>query len=892
MLHASLLIPPGAAFWRDVAAALARHAILDDCRDGGLRDLSGLRVLVPSFLHAQQLKSALARELGHAFIPPRVTTLSAWLGVLMPDASTPVPPSPSERLMALYDALRQHAWIKRLFTARRNTDLLPLAQTLLALFDELTTALLPVLEAGDQDADDIWEAALQQLAPAARGMLSDEAQLVWMLWKTQLDGNDAAGLRYRRMLQLADEAACPLVWIDAGAPDAMIQSFLDTYALSQPVLPVRLAWQAAAVHPAYAGAWREAFDDAAAPAACALPPGLSLCPAASLEDEAARGAQTVIDWLRQGKDSIAIIAQDRMTARRVRALLERAKVFVCDETGWQLSTTRAAAALAALLDAVATRAETVALLDLLKSPFVLDDVADKPDLVMALELSLRRANVLGGWEAALHAASRHPEAQALLQQVEEQARKLHGRKPLGQWIAVTDEVMQALGMHSALAADHAGEQVIGLLDALRQHCARAEHMFSFSEWRAFLGMQMEATPYIPNDSDRRVVMLQLAGARLRCFDAVLMIGADADHLPSQQGETLFFANAVRRELGLATREQRHTSQLRDFIELLSANREVVLSWQAQRHGDPNPPAAWIERLQLALERGGAGALPKHEVRPQAQTLQPLPVTPPAAVAPDLLPQRLSASAYNSLVACPYQFFANRMLGLTSLDELSDMPEKSDYGDWLHRILATYHETLRTKKVTAESREALLRDITEQVFSQSLDRSAAALGFYDRWQKTLPAYLAWAEEREADGWQFVFGERVYEKTLHWDGGKITLHGRIDRVDENADGERAILDYKTSSMQALRDRLKEGEDHQLAFYGMLSDLPVSQAHYVALEPGRAGTAEPRDLAQWQRLLEERLVATMQAIAKGAPLQASGINQICQYCDVRGLCRKGAW
>jgi ATP-dependent helicase/nuclease subunit B len=94
--------------------------------------------------------------------------------------------------------------------------------------------------------------------------------------------------------------------------------------------------------------------------------------------------------------------------------------------------------------------------------------------------------------------------------------------------------------------------------------------------------------------------------------------------------------------------------------------------------------------------------------------------------------------------------------------------------------------------------------------------------------------------------------------------------------------------------LRDKLKEGEDHQLAFYGMLSDLPVAHAHYVALETikDRTGAADAPNYEEWQRALEAQLVAAMRAILQGAPLRATGINRVCEFCEVRGLCRKGAW
>jgi ATP-dependent helicase/nuclease subunit B len=351
---------------------------------------------------------------------------------------------------------------------------------------------------------------------------------------------------------------------------------------------------------------------------------------------------------------------------------------------------------------------------------------------------------------------------------------------------------------------------------------------------------------------------------------------------------------VRRELGLATRETRHCLQLRDFTELLSANREVVLSWQTYQSGEPKPVSSWVERLQLTLERAGVEQVPLHRLEIEPCRLTSRPSKMPAPVAPHLLPRKLSASGYNSLVACPYQFFATRMLGLDGMDELSDMPEKRDYGDWLHKILTAYHETLRDRKVALHEREALLTEISEKIFNQAVARSAAALGYYVRWQKIIPAYLDWANERESQGWRFVAGEQWFEKTVTWPGGEITLHGRIDRIDQNADGERAVLDYKTRNLQALRDKLKEREDHQLAFYGILSDTPIAHAHYVALEAmkDKTGDAQAQDYEDWQHALQAQLVSNMYAIAQGASLPASGIERICQFCEVRGLCRKGVW
>lgn len=900
MLHDPLLIPPSAEFWPRLARVLLEQGPMS----GSLRqagDFSGVRILVSSFAHAQQLRAALAAQLQRTFIPPRISTLQAWLAMQPPDPDDPPVTSSSARMMSLYAELRQHAWLKKLFTARRNTDLLPLAQTLLALFDELSEALLPAMHLEPDAAEERWQAALEQLPLPARNILSDEAQLVWTLWKSQLGSNDATVACFTRMMRLAADADAPLIWINSGGPDALQQAFLHAYAERQPVLPVMLDWSVEAVAPLYPAAWREMPEDDGrdlaahfATAAIELPSGLALYAASSLEDEAQRGAQTVIQWLQSGKSSIAIIAQDRVVARRIRALLERAQVYVSDETGWKLSTTRTAAAIAALLDVVTTRAETIALLDLLKSPCLFADLPDKADRVMEIEHALRRFNILGGWDAALAVLDDAPEARAMLARIAEQAGAFSGRKTLSEWGRATDRVLQALGMRAALEADAAGAQVVALLDMLVHDCGAMSHPFSFAEWRAFVSLQLECTPFVPEDVDRRVVMLQLNGAQLRTFDAVLMVGADADHLPSQLDETLFFANAVRRELGLATREVKQRMQLRDFTELLSANPQVVLSYQSYRNGEPNSVSTWIERLQLTLERATAQAIPAHRIEIAPQTLTASLPSMPKPAAPQLLPRKLSASGYNSLVACPYQFFASRMLGLSGLDELSDMPEKRDYGDWLHAILKTYHETLRDHRTAPDVRENLLREISEKIFDQSLAQSAAALGYYARWQKAIPAYLEWANEREAQGWQFALGEQWFEKTLNWPGGQLTLHGCIDRIDQHEDGSRAVLDYKTKSLQSLRERLKETEDHQLAFYGALSDLPVAAGHYVALElsKDKTGDAEAKNYVEWQAMLEKQIVNDIRAIGSGAPLPATGIERVCVYCEVRGLCRKGAW
>jgi ATP-dependent helicase/nuclease subunit B len=41
-----------------------------------------------------------------------------------------------------------------------------------------------------------------------------------------------------------------------------------------------------------------------------------------------------------------------------------------------------------------------------------------------------------------------------------------------------------------------------------------------------------------------------------------------------------------------------------------------------------------------------------------------------------------------------------------------------------------------------------------------------------------------------------------------------------------------------------------------------------------------------------LPAQMIADIEKVWEGFPLKASAPDGICQYCSVRGLCRKGMW
>ena len=128
-----------------------------------------------------------------------------------------------------------------------------------------------------------------------------------------------------------------------------------------------------------------------------------------------------------------------------------------------------------------------------------------------------------------------------------------------------------------------------------------------------------------------------------------------------------------------------------------------------------------------------------------------------------------------------------------------------------------------------------------------------------------------------------------------GKTVELYGRIDRIDcaagnEDANAGVALYDYKTQSVKAIRDRLKD--DVQLPSYALMHGN-AAMAAYVALDDENVAALACGD--EEQTLMREaanqgqRLIRAFNALHAGTPLSAHGVDSVCRWCEMSGLCRK---
>jgi len=835
---------------------LARHA-------QDLPDLRGVTILLPNYHVAQPLAQALSAAAGlPALLLPQMVTLNDWAQSL--PLETPVQ-SDTQRIAALYQALRERRWFGQ-------TDLWGMAQELLALFDELTL----MLDALPANADEFADVVQQAYQARQNEALQLEARLVFELWHAMQSGAelDAARACQQRLALLARQAHGPLFVFQVSEWDKPEQRFLDEYSQRAEVTVFDV---------------REMGTKSGVP---------RFFPAGSLEQEARAAAMQVRLWLSEGKRNIAVVVQDRVVARRMRALLERAEVLVADETGWTFATLSVSTVLDRWLTALQSDFYHHDLLDLFKSPFIFTDlpVSERKSVVYRLERLLRKHGVVAGLENFIALSGNDPELHLPLSRLRQAADLLdrNKKRSLPEWLGTLRETLDALGIASGLQQDDAGQKMLRALDTWRIGLSSDNGRYGFSEWRHWLAQQLDAETYRDTGIDSPVCFTHLAATRWRAFDAVLLLGCDADHLPGLTDGGRWFNDAVRAALNLTTRSRRAARQRDDLRALLALNDCVLVTWRKEQNGEARllSPFLQILRDEHQLEHGDdlvEAALPGYLAAEDSRTVALPPAARPAPAVPAVaLPETISVSAYNSLVACPYQFHARHILRLNELDEVQEAIEKRDYGERVHDILHRFHE--RYPLVSGRPRdemETALRQISEQVFADLLRQDFEARAWLARWYKSLPAYLEWQTGNESQGWRYAAAESVLDIRL--DG--ISLRGRIDRIDRKQEA-RLVFDYKTQSEQVLRNKMKgPGEDVQLACYAYAQQ--ASEAAFVSIENGKVKTiAPPQDVVQLSRLNVERLESVMSRIRAGAALPANGIEQACVYCEMRGVCRKGNW
>ena len=915
-----------------------------------------------------------------AFLP-QVISFTDWLEAAPGAWKFPKKQSDLERWLGVYATLRKHKDLQSWFKAETESGAWGLAQAIVEACDTLSTAVSPQLQKqihefiqnNRSEQSNLGEICLSQAqdlldgtvakvySGMARKVVDQETKVLLTFWRYTASVSDPAFRNQFAMaayLEAAKNAnpARPLIWVETADPTPIDQEIIGTllaeYAQHAPAVEARMSW-------GDVGLWAEAIGTSDAQAGAlrnvkqALSRGWRLVAAKRFEELAWAAAKTIEQHLIDGKTQLALVAQDRLVARRVRALLSRLgpALNIRDETGWKLSTTRAAAALNSWLEIIKAPKDGPSaknLLEFLQNPFLdLGKLLNRDaeaciGLIAELEDILVGSRAESGWktfylaiegaqENAAKTSSALPSAALfeLLQFVRERHHEwLTLKVDCSKAYAHLQANLQATGMVHSLEKDSAGKQLLDVLKTFDLSKTQyQEAPIRLSEWLSLLKTVIEGASYQEAGKEAKATLsiLPLSSTRMRDFEAVVVVGCDEQQLPAYSEPPLFFSDALNQLLKTSTIAMQFVQQARDLSQLLVSCTNVDLLWQSKsNNGEPLRPSAWIQRLQNQIEWEAKTT----QLSRRAFEAAPMKMAV-AHFEEDLpMPLSMSPSAYKALRDCPYRYYVRSLLGLRKNKEFDEGFDASLAGQTLHKLLKRFYQALKTQehtnsalKTNSDQRRAWMEQVlsvySEQEFASLIEGDARVMGALRDWQKQIPSFVDWQLQRELAGWQYFDGEVKVGFDLPFkdvDGNPkiIRIEGYADRYDVNVDNNKlaSVIDYKNQRFERVKVRAEHIlDDPQLLIYARaanegqeshkLTGHRVQQAEWVALkadiskgEQKALRSQEVVDMPEMMQQFSEQITEDIEQLWAKKPMQAFAPEGVCQYCEARGICRKGIW
>ncbi len=634
-------------------------------------------------------------------------------------------------------------------------------------------------------------------------------------------------------------------------------------------------------------------------------------------------------WIYENKNKIAVISTDRKLVRRLRAVLEHANIKVNDLGGWALSTTSAAVVIECWLRLIENNYSSRDLLALLRSPFmpIKEDANMHHSAISLLENKIILANNihsgLGNYIKALdnyNFTNRCDNEHIIvyLNQIIDgivnatiSITKLKNTKSIA-LDSFFEELLNSLkifGFYTTLKKDNAGTQIIALLETQINNFNKIENQLEWLECRYFSAHILDQQNYKPPIINSCVTFCNLEQSRMLNFDAIVIASADKDHFPGSSTNYIFFNEGIRSELNIPTWRDSNALFLYRFRRLLEAAPIMFISAQTEQNDERISISPWIEAIETFHKFAYEDDLSDIEinflvadknnivVNPQYIPVPSITTQPSPTLINELKPDSISISQYQQLINCPYQFFAQVCLNISKLDVMKEELNKAEFGSLVHQCIHAFFVNdsslpgpFKEKVTTTNQSEAkaMLNSISENVFSDIGHGFSDELWLH-RWQTLIPKFIKWEIQRQ-NTFTPIDHEISISKKLN---DTISLSGRIDRIDTSNNG-NAIIDYKTGQIPS-RTSIFSGSHVQLPTYALL-DKNCSQVEYVAIGKNNDVKTESvinnGELNELVSANKNRIDEFCNALNDDIQLTAHADDEICRWCDVRGLCRRDFW
>ena len=275
----------------------------------------------------------------------------------------------------------------------------------------------------------------------------------------------------------------------------------------------------------------------------------------------------------------------------------------------------------------------------------------------------------------------------------------------------------------------------------------------------------------------------------------------------------------------------------------------------------------------------------------------------------------SPTSLERYATCPFAYFLSHVLGLETVDEPEYIIRITPLarGSIVHDILADLFGRFEREGLLPLDPSELprIREVMEETLKACLSdyQESEPVGTVAFWRidqrfirEAIERYIE--EETEASPdfmpsfFERGFGYRDSKVSIETNSGRVSFHGRIDRIDVGPEERFRVIDYKTGRLSDRDQDLAGGTRLQLPVYllaaSALLGRPVveGEALYRRIGPGEGKRVTRFSGARWEesdREFRGMIETIVECIGKGFFPAIS--HSLCEYCGVRSACLTSA-
>ena len=598
----------------------------------------------------------------------------------------------------------------------------------------------------------------------------------------------------------------------------------------------------------------------------------------------------------------------------------------------------------------ATRGSTVALLGSPHWTFA-DPETTQPVRrtdVDALDAWLRDSKFLGGWDRlktltdggsaakglSAHGASALRAAAAVARELEPATRGVNASTQI-------DALLSFIARHERLPAisdawhDRHMRARTALVDGLTAfrdaHRDYGDHPMTIGELTAAIRRWIESRTFDIPDGTAGPFLIDARAAAFTDAAAARILGLVEGDWPERSSGNVFFPPKLLEPLGWPSQTTRLAAARARFQDLLalpslevSASTfsleddgivatstfvdEITAAGLRIREYNGDSPVALFEHEMLDLDPTDDSGL-SDEARRWLSFRRQLP--PHAAPqfhgsAGRRLPTTYAVSHLERYLACPFKYFAARVLDLDEEREEESGLTPQERGQFLHQVFETFFDQWGAAghtTITPDSLEAALamfQEVAERHLVNLREADRALERTYLLGSAVAPglAERAFASEIEHG---VAVKERLLEHglegTFEFAGPcgtrKIDLRAKADRIDLLEDGTLRIIDYKIGRAPKLSRSL------QLPVYSICAQRELDGRHgrqwtiarsgYIAFKEKNPFVSIGTNLEKALMEGQQRLIASVEGIEEGSFPPRPDEPWLCSRCGYSHVCRK---